>query len=182
MNDEQIFVWLDMEMTGLNPENCVIVQMAMILTDSHLNELAEPLEITIWQPDAVLTHMIPYVRRMHENSGLLEQIRRSTTSVEEAEHQAMEILSRHATYRTARLCGNSISQDRRFMYKYMPSFESYLHYRHIDVSTLKELAERWYGLKFKKPNEGKHTALHDVRQSIAELKYYREHMFQSFGA
>ncbi len=167
-----------MEMTGLDPDSCAIVQMAMILTNTELEELAPPLELTIWQPESVLASMTPFVRSMHEKSGLLQQVKNSKISVAEAEQEALELLSRHATYRTARLCGNSIGQDRRFLAKYMPVLEGYLHYRQLDVSTLKELASWWYGVKFDKPDEGKHTALHDIEQSIAELKHYRSKIFR----
>lgn len=160
-------------MTGLDPETCVIVQLAYVLTDSELNELAPPCELTIWQPDSELAKMSPFVRNMHEKSGLLEQVRSSQISVGDAERQTLEVLTRHAPFRSARLCGNSIGQDRRFLVKYMPLLEAYLHYRQVDVSTLKELAGWWYGSKFEKPESGKHTALHDVRQSIEELRFYR---------
>jgi oligoribonuclease len=121
--------------------------------------------------------MTPFVRHMHEKSGLLRLIERSEVSVEEAEQEALRLVTQHAPYRTARLCGNTIAQDRRFLYKYMPTFEAYLHYRTIDVSTLKELALWWHNVKFGKPDEGQHTALFDIRQSIAELKFYREQFF-----
>lgn len=177
---DQTLVWLDMEMTGLDPETCHIVQMAVILTDTQLNELDDPLEITIWQPDSVLETMTPFVRSMHEKSGLIEQIRRSTVSVDVAEHRALELISHHCSYRTARLAGNSIQQDRRFLWKYMPRFEGYLHYRQVDVSSIKELAGYWYGVRYEKPDDdgAKHTALYDIRQSILELKYYREKVFK----
>ena len=173
-----VLVWLDYEMTGLDPETCAIVQMAIILTDTQLNELAPPLELTIWQPDSVLERMNPFVRTMHEKSGLLPLIRKSEVSVEDAEQEALRLITPRAPYRTARLCGNSIGQDRRFMVKYMPCFESYLHYRQVDVSTLKELAVWWNNVKFSKPDDGRHTALFDIRQAIAELRYYREHIWK----
>ncbi len=176
---DAVLAWLDMEVTGLDPESCAIVQMALVLTDSELNDIAPPLDLTIWQPESVLATMSPFVRAMHEKSGLLPQVRASQVSVADAEHQALELLTRHAPYRTARLCGNSIGQDRRFIVKYMPALDGYLHYRQIDVSTLKELAGWWYGFKFDKPDLGKHTALNDVRQSIAELKAYRQSVFRA---
>jgi oligoribonuclease len=169
-----VLCWLDLEMTGLEPDSCAIVQMAMILTDTQLNELAPPLELTIWQPAEVLGRMSPFVRNMHQKSGLLAQVERSEVSVAEAEQEAMGLLTKHAKYRTARLCGNSIAQDRRFLVPYMPVLEAFLHYRQIDVSTLKELASWWNKIKFRKSEDGQHTALCDIRQSIAELKYYRE--------
>src|SRR6185437_6239883 len=165
---------MDLEMTGLDPDTCAIVQMAIILTDTNLNELAPPLELTIWQPPQVLQAMSPFVRAMHEKSGLLHRIERSEVSVDEAEQEAMKLVTGHAPFRTARLCGNSIGQDRRFLYKYMPLLESYLHYRQLDVSTLKELAGYWHNIKFQTPDGAQHTALFDIRQSIAELKFYRE--------
>jgi oligoribonuclease len=175
---EQVLCWLDLEMTGLDPETCAIVQLAMVLTDPKLKPLAPPLELTIWQPDSVLATMSPFVRAMHEKSGLLSQIRASQISLAEAEQEALGLLTRHAGYRSARLCGNSIGQDRRFLVKYMPAFDGYLHYRQIDVSTLKELASWWYGIKFDKPDTGKHTALHDVMQSLAELEHYQKNIFR----
>jgi oligoribonuclease len=173
-----VLAWLDLEMTGLDPESCAIVQLGMILTGPDLEELAPPLELTIWQPDSVLAQMSPFVRAMHEKSGLFEQVRSSQVSLADAEREAMELLSQHAPYRAARLCGNSIGQDRRFLVKYMPTLDGYLHYRQVDVSSLKELAGWWYDSKFEKPDVGKHTALHDVQQSIAELKYYRQSIFR----
>lgn len=169
-------VWMDLEMTGLEPKSCAIVQMAIILTDSSLNALAPPLDLVVWQPDSVLETMSPFVREMHTRTGLLEKIRRSQTSLEDAERQGLDLITKHAPFKTARLCGNSIGQDRRFLYEYMPSLENYLHYRQIDVSSLKEIAGWWYNARFEKVEvEGeKHTALYDIRQSIAELKFYRE--------
>ncbi len=172
-----VLAWVDLEMTGLDPKCCAIVQMAMILTDPQLNELCPPLELTIWQPPEVLARMEPFVRQMHKKSGLLEQIERSEISVGDAEREMLELLSRHAGFRTARLCGNSIAQDRAFLQPYMPQFEGYLHYRQLDVSTLKELGKWWNGVKYAKPKGGQHTALFDIRQSIAELRYLREHLF-----
>lgn len=177
-----VFAWLDLEMTGLDPKTCAIVQMAIIVTDTELNELAQPLELTIWQPDSVLEQMTPFVRAMHTKSGLLGEIRQSEVSVAEAEQEAMRYIMTHAPYRTARLCGNSIGQDRRFLCAYMPLFESYLHYRQIDVSSLKELGQWWNNFKFSKSDGAQHTALFDVRQSIAELKHYRQHLWREAQA
>ena len=165
-------------MTGLEPDQCAIVEMAIVLTDPNLKEVAAPFDVAIWQPESVLEKMSPFVRAMHEKTGLLGSVRASQVSELEAERAALELVSAHASYRTARLCGNSIGQDRRFLVKYMPAFENYLHYRQIDVSTVKELSGWWHNVKYDKPEEGKHTALNDVRQSIAELEYYREHVFR----
>lgn len=178
MSQPQVLVWMDLEMTGLDPDTCAIVQMAIILTDTELQELAPPLELTIWQPDSVLERMVPFVRAMHQKSGILDAIRRSEVSVADAEQEAMKLIAPRASFRTARLCGNTIGQDRRFLVKYMPMLEGYLHYRQVDVSTLKELSGYWSNVKYAKPDDGKHTALFDIQQSIAELKYYRQHLFK----
>ena len=175
MAQDPVLVWMDLEMTGLDPETCAIVQMAIIVTNSQLEELAPPLDLTIWQPEPVLATMSPFVRAMHEKSGLLAAIRRSEVSVLEAEHEAMKLITPRAPFRIGRLCGNSIGQDRRFLCKYMPMLEGYLHYRQVDVSSIKELALWWKNIKYSKAEGGQHTALFDIRQSIAELKYYREH-------
>jgi len=171
-------VWMDLEMTGLDPKECVIVQMAVIVTDRNLKPLDAPLDLVIWQPDSVLQSMEPFVRSMHQRSGLLDQIQKSKTSLAQAEQQAMELIVRHCSYRTAALCGNSIGQDRRFLVEYMPQIEGYLHYRNIDVSTVKELASWWYGIRYTKPDSGKHTALHDIQQSIEELRFLADKVFK----
>ena len=173
-----VLAWLDLEMTGLDPDSCAIVQLALILTDTELRELVPPLELTVWQPESVLERMSPFVRAMHEKSRLLPQIRRSEVSLQDAEQEMLRLLTVHAPYRTARLCGNTIGQDRRFLARHMPLFESYLHYRQIDVSSIKELGRWWHNTKFVKSEQGQqHTALYDIRQSIAELKYYRSALF-----
>lgn len=173
-----IMAWLDLEMTGLCPKTCAIVELALIVTGPDLQPLAPPLELVVWQPDSVLEQMSPFVRQMHQRSGLLDKVRRSEVSVADAEQEAMRLLTAHAPYRTARLSGNSISQDRRFLTEYMPAFENYLHYRMVDVSTLKELATWWSDYRFRKPDDGRHTALFDVQQSIAELAAYRANVWR----
>ncbi len=172
-------VWMDLEMTGLNPETCAIVQIAVIVTDRELNRVGTPLDLVVWQPDSVLESMDPFVRKMHTKSGLLEQIRNSKNSLGDAQRQTMELITRHCTYRSAALCGNSIGQDRRFLVKYMPEVEGYLHYRNIDVSTIKELGDWWYGKTYTKPDSGKHTAMHDIEQSIEELRYLSTEIFKT---
>ena len=175
---DNALVWIDLEMTGLDPETCAIVQMGMIITDTELRELAQPWEVTLRQPDAVLAQMEPFVRAMHEKSGLLPRIHASQISLADAEKQALEIVMKHVAYRGGRLSGNSIGQDRRFLVKYMPTFERYLHYRQIDVTTLKELANNWYNKAYPKSEAGEHTALFDIQQSIAELKFLRKEIFR----
>lgn len=177
MADETRWVWLDLEMTGLDDKTCVILQMAVIITDSSLNELAM-LEQTIWQPESALETMTPFVRKMHTDNGLLAAVRASEVSCAEAEQRALELLTAHVPYRKGVLAGNSIWQDRRFLLRHMPSFEQFLHYRQIDVSTIKVVSKAWYGAKGEAPGKpSDHTALGDIRASIAELKWYRDHCF-----
>lgn len=178
-NSDRVLVWVDLEMTGLDPETCRIVQMAMILTDTRLTELCDPFEMVVWQPESALESMTPFVRNMHAKSGLLDAVRASRNSSDECEREAMKLLTQYCGYRKGLLAGNSISQDRKFLERYMPSFAGYLHYRQVDVSTIKELAGAWYGVKFEKPDDGKHTALVDIRNSISELQYYRRHIFRN---
>jgi len=171
-------VWLDMEMTGLDPEVCVPLQAAIVLTDDALNEL-EAQEWVIWQPDSALEPMEPFVRRMHTDNGLLEQVRASELSVFQCEQKMLSMIAKHCDYREGILCGNSIHQDRKFLERYFPVFAGYLHYRMVDVSSLKELVKRWYGpgYQFVKSDAANHTALADVRESVAELRHYREAFF-----
>jgi oligoribonuclease len=178
---DNVLVWVDLEMTGLDPETCAIVEMAMILTDTEFNQLTEPLNLAIWQADSVLETMCPYVRDMHTKTGLIKQIRESKVSLEQAEQKAMKILTEYCAYGVGRLCGNSIWQDRRFLKRYMPTFTGYLHYRQIDVSSVKELGLWWYDSRFQKPNMAKHTALSDIKQSIEELQFYRDSFFKERG-
>lgn len=176
-------VWLDMEMTGLEPADCVPLQVAVVITGPDLKEL-DALEVTIWQPSASLANMSPFVRQMHTDNGLLDEVRSSSQSVEDAQRKMMEILTKWCEYRQGVLAGNSIHADRRFLAKYFPVVDGYLHYRMVDVSSIKELCRRWYGpdSSFVK-TEGKHTALSDIRESIAELRHYREKVFvKSLGA
>lgn len=175
---DDVLVWVDLEMTGLDPETCGIVELAMILTDRELNELVPALELTIWQPEEVLARMSPFVRDMHQHSGLLPRILASELDLADAERQVMEILTPIAQYKRACLAGNSVWQDRRFLTRYMPAFDDYLHYRLLDVSTLKQLGTWWYDARYEKPKDGAHTALFDIRQSIAELKFLREQVMK----
>jgi len=176
--NEPLFVWLDLEMTGLELERCAIVEIGIVLTKSDLVPLAE-LERVVWQPDEVLARMDPFVRDMHTRSGLLDRIRSATTSLAEAERDALALVSRHCGFREGVLAGNSIHTDRRFLARYMPMFEGWLHYRQLDVSSLKLLAAAWYPEipKFEK-GEKTHTALDDLRGSLAELAYYRDKLFR----
>jgi oligoribonuclease len=165
-------------MTGLDAQVDVILQAAVIITSAELTPLEE-LSLDIWQPEPELAKMTPFVRDMHEKNGLVERVRRSKTELRRAEQQLLEIVSGWCPY-GAVLCGNSIWQDRRFVDRYMPGLSSYLHYRLLDVSSLKVLAKTWYGQTalYTKPGDGEHDALVDVRNSIKELAHYRKTLFR----
>ncbi len=172
-------VWMDLEMTGLQPELDVILEMATIVTDGDLNVIAEGPVFTILQPEAKLEGMDEWNQKHHRASGLLERVRTEGVAQTEAEATTLAFIERHAQRHVAPLCGNTIWQDRRFLARYMPTLEGYLYYRNIDVSSIKELARRWRPellQGFTKKNE--HTALADIRESIAELRYYRENFFK----
>jgi len=178
MAAEPTFVWLDLEMTGLHVEQCSIVEIGIILTGPDLEPRAE-MERVVWQPDEVLARMEPFVREMHEKSGLLERIRASRTSLADAEREALTLVSEHCPLGSGILAGNSIHTDRRFLARYMPRLEGWLHYRQLDVSSLKILARAWYpdAPKLDK-GEKTHTALDDLRGSLSELRHYRAHLFR----
>lgn len=173
---ENNLIWLDLEMTGLIPDVDVIIEIATIVTDQNLNELAVGPVIAIHQPDAVLNAMDEWNTNQHGTSGLVDRVKKSQISTAEAEQQTLAFLSQWLPKGKSPMCGNSIGQDRRFMAKYMPELEAFFHYRSLDVSTLKELAARWKpevlsGVK----KQGKHLALDDIRDSINELAHYKEH-------
>jgi len=175
-----VLVWMDLEMTGLEPETDVIVEIATLITDDDLNIIAEGPDLVIHQSDEVLARMNQIVVDMHTKSGLLEAIRTSTVTLEEAGAATLEFIRLHIPEaRTIPLCGNSIGTDRRFLAKYLPEIENYLHYRSVDVSTIKELARRWYPkLGSDRPNKGgTHRALDDILASVNELAFYRERVF-----
>lgn len=172
-------VWIDLEMTGLEPETDLIIEIATIVTDSELNVLAEGPTLAIHQSDEVLENMNPWCIDQHGRSGLTQRVRESKTSLAEAEQQTIEFISQYVEKGASPLCGNSVHQDRRFMYKYMVELENWFHYRNLDVSTLKELAKRWRpdvaaGVK----KQGSHLALDDIRDSINELRHYRDHFLK----
>ena len=177
-------VWLDLEMTGLDPERCVIVEIATVVTDGNLDVIAEGPELVIHAGDAYLDAMAPVVRDMHTRSGLLPAIRRSKVTVEEAEAATLAFVREHCPRKGVHpLCGNSIGTDRRFLARYMERLENHLSYRSIDVSTIKELAKRWYPARYTaRPDKAEgHRALADIRESIAELRYWRDTVFQPRG-
>lgn len=170
--------WIDLEMTGLDPESDVIVQAALVVTDGNLETLEE-LALDVWQPESALDRMTPFVRDMHTQTGLLDRVRASKVDLVAAERRLLERIAGWCTY-PAVLCGNTIGQDRRFIDRYMPGLAGYLHYRSIDVTSVKQLARLWYGESavYAKPEAGKHDAVHDIHQSIAELAHYRSTVFK----
>lgn len=173
-------VWIDMEMSGLDPERERILEIAAIVTDGDLEVVAEGPEIVVHQPESVLEAMDDWNKTHHGASGLIERVRASTVSEEEAETRILEFLAAHVAPRTAPLAGNSVHQDRRFLARYMPQLEAFLHYRIVDVSTVKELCGRWYPDAYRgRPNKKNvHRALDDIRESIEELRYYRSAIFR----
>ena len=174
---------MDLEMTGLDPETDVIVEIATLVTDDELNIVAEGPELVIFQPDDVLARMNDFVTKMHTTSGLLELIKVSTVSEAEAMQQTLDFIKLHSPESgKIPLCGNSIRTDRSFLAKYMPEIDNWLHYRCVDVSTVKELVRRWYpGVEHSRPaSVGQtHRALDDIRDSVAEMAYYRDRVFRT---
>ena len=171
-------VWVDMEMTGLIPEIDRVIEIATIVTDSRLNVLAEGPVIAIKQPDAALEAMDEWNTRTHSASGLVERVRTSTVSEQLASDMTLDFLREWVPEGMSPMCGNSICQDRRFMARHMPALEKYFHYRNLDVSTLKILAQRWRPDLPDLPKQGAHQALADIRESIDELRHYRTHFLR----
>jgi oligoribonuclease len=179
MSQQDNLVWMDLEMTGLEPERDVIIEIATIVTDSDLNVIAEGPVMAIHQPTVLLDAMDEWNTRTHGNSGLVDRVKNSLTRCRDAEQQTLAFLRQHVKAGTSPLCGNSIHQDRRFLVKYMPELETFFHYRNLDVSTLKELAKRWNPAVVSSFNKaGTHQALDDIRESIAELAHYRQGFLQ----
>ncbi len=171
-------VWVDLEMTGLDPERCVIVEIAMVVTDGDLKVLADGPNLVVHQPESALAAMDSFVRDMHTRSGLVDRIRTSTTSLADAEAEVLAFLTAHTPKKGSPLCGNSVWKDKQFLERHMPRVVEHLHYRMIDVSTVKECVKRWYPPSYHVPQKGeKHRALDDIHESIAELRWYRDKVF-----
>jgi len=167
-------IWIDLEMTGLDPDSDFIIEIATIVTDKDLNVIAEGPVMAIHQPDAVMAAMDEWCTNTHGNSGLTQRVKESEITEREAEQRTIEFLAQHVAKGASPICGNSVGQDRRFLYRYMPELEAFFHYRTIDVSTLKELAKRWNPTALEGfSKKGVHLALDDIRESIEELRHYR---------
>jgi oligoribonuclease len=172
--DPNNLVWIDMEMTGLQPDSDRVIEIAMLVTDAQLNVLATGPVLVVHQPDSVLDAMDSWNKSTHAKSGLIEKVRASTLTEADAERQAVQFLAAYVPASASPMCGNSICQDRRFLARWMPRLEAHFHYRNLDVSTLKELVKRWKPDLKSFAKEGKHEALADILESIEELKFYRK--------
>lgn len=183
IKNEFHLIWVDMEMTGLQPEQDRIIEVAVVVTDSELNVLAEGPVLAVHQSDAVLDGMDNWNKNTHGRSGLIDRVKASSIDEAQAEELLLAFLAQYVPAGKSPMCGNSICQDRRFMARYMPRLEAFFHYRNLDVSTVKELCRRWQPQVAKGFNKrGMHTALADIHESIDELKYYREHFIGQPGA
>ncbi len=172
-------IWIDLEMTGLDPRTDRILEIACIVTDANLNVLAEGPVIAVHQPDSVLESMNEWCIDTHAKTGLTDRVRSSTISEADAELMVVDFLNQYSVIGASPMCGNTIGQDRRFLFNYMPQLHDFFHYRNIDVSTLKELARRWKPeLLTQFTKAGTHRALDDIRESIDEMKFYREHFLK----
>jgi oligoribonuclease len=177
--DSQHLIWIDLEMTGLNPDTDLIIEIATIVTDKNLNIVAQGPVLALHQSDEALAAMDEWNQTHHGQSGLIDRVKASNINNAEAERLTIEFLKHWVPENSSPICGNSIGQDRRFLYRYMPKLEAYFHYRSIDVSTLKELAARWAPeVKDGFNKESTHQALDDIIESIEELRYYREHFIK----
>ena len=177
--DPNRLIWIDLEMTGLRPDTDRILEVALVVTDHALEPIAQAPVYVVHQEDAVLDAMDAWNRTTHGRSGLVDRVKAATASERDVEAAALDFLREHVPAKASPMCGNSICQDRRFLARFMPALEDWFHYRNLDVSTLKELARRWKpDLQKAIPKEGRHEALADVLESIAELRHYRDHFLR----
>ena len=177
--DPRHLIWIDMEMSGLNPDSDRVLELAIVVTDGELNTVAEAPVLVVHQDDDVLARMDDWNKSTHAKTGLVDRVKAATLTEVEAEEQMLAFVAEHVPPRVSPMCGNSVHQDRRFLVRYMPRLEQYFLYRNLDVSTLKELVRRWKPeLMAGLAKQGKHEALADIHESIAELRYYREHFLK----
>ena len=176
--DPQNLIWIDMEMSGLDADRDKVLEVAVVITDSNLNSIAEGPVLVIHQNDTVLDSMDAWNKKTHGTSGLVDRVKASTLCEHDVQRDMVTFLSQHVPPGVSPMCGNSVHQDRRFMAKHLPELEAYFLYRNLDVSTLKELARRWRPDLAQMAKHGKHEALADIYESIEELKYYREHLMK----
>jgi oligoribonuclease len=177
--DQNNLAWLDMEMTGLDPDRERIIEVAIVITNAQLEIVGEAPVLVVHQPESVLAAMDDWNKNTHGRTGLVERVRASRLAESDVEERMLAFLAEHVPSRTSPMCGNSICQDRRFLARWMPRLEAYFHYRNLDVSTLKELVRRWKpDLAKGVTKQGKHEALADIHESIDELRYYREHFIR----
>jgi len=170
-------IWIDLEMTGLDTDSDCIIEIATVITDSRLNIISEGPVVAIFQQDSILNKMDDWNTNQHTQSGLVDRVRKSSYTREDAEVRTLNFLEQYVPKNTSPMCGNSICQDRRFLYREMPTLEEYFHYRNLDVSTIKELVKRWGNGSDQFRKESSHLALDDIKDSIEELQYYREKFF-----
>jgi oligoribonuclease len=173
----QNLIWIDLEMTGLDPEKERIIEIATIITDSNLTIVAEGPNLVINQPKELIDGMDEWNTNQHGNSGLIKSVQQSSISEQAAEIETLEFISKYVGNKKSPMCGNTVSHDRRFLVKYMPSLESYFHYRHVDVSSVKELISRWMNDAQTYDKKGSHRAMDDIKESINELKLYKQMLF-----
>ena len=173
----QNLIWIDLEMTGLDPEKERIIEIATIITDSNLTIVAEGPNLVINQPKELIDSMDEWNTNQHGNSGLIKSVQQSSISEQAAEIETLEFISKYVGNKKSPMCGNTVSHDRRFLVKYMPGLESYFHYRHVDVSSVKELISRWMNDAQTYDKKGSHRAMDDIKESINELKLYKQMLF-----
>lgn len=178
MATSNLLAWIDLEMTGLDPEKHHIIEIACLITDSELNIVKEGPEIAISQSAEILNLMNEWNQKQHTSSGLIDKINESTISLKEAEQEALNFFKHYIKQHQSPLCGNSVSHDRRFLIKYMPKLANHFHYRHIDVSSFKEVITRWYPTSEEFKKKSSHRAMDDIKESVEELKYYRSLLFK----
>ena len=177
MTNSNLLAWIDLEMTGLDPEKHHIIEIACLVTDSNLNIVAEGPELAIFQDEDILSLMNEWNVKQHTSSGLVEKIKSSDISIKEAEDECLKFFQSHIKQHKSPLCGSSVSHDRRFLIKHMPKLANHFHYRHIDVSSFKEVIKRWYPEEDEFKKASSHRAMDDIKESVNELKFYREKLF-----